>query len=168
MMPPLRYADIVLLGLTPTLTMLFFACLQFLPYPVPHFQAVVPNLFLAAAFYWSLHRPDITPEWLLFALGLVYDFLAGGIIGFTAFALVIMSRYTDNQRRVLAGRLFVLSWLGFIIVAFVHGVLYWLLVSVVYEEQVNAMTAVLQTLMTMCIYPVTARILGSLHRIVIG
>jgi rod shape-determining protein MreD len=168
MMSPLRYVGLALISAIPTLSMLFFMLLQFLPYHVPHFQAVVPHLFLATAFYWSLHRPDVTPEWLLFALGLVYDFLAGGIIGFTAFALVVMARYTLNQRRVLAGRLFVLSWLGFIIVAFVYGVLYWLLASIVHAGQMNVVMAALQTLMTMCAYPVVARILGTLHRMVIG
>lgn len=164
MMAAVKRVGVLIAGTVPLVSILLLSMLQFLPYGIPHFQAVTPNLFLAGAFYWALNRPDLAPEWLLFCLGLVYDLLAGGILGLTAMAVVVMARFITDQRRVLAGRMFILSWFGFIIVGFAYALAAWLVTALATDGAPPAMAAAMQALMTMAAYPVVARLLGNVHR----
>lgn len=45
--------------------------------------------FLAVVlFFWTIHRPEITPLWAVFLFGLLLDALSGGILGVNALALM--------------------------------------------------------------------------------
>lgn len=152
-------------ALVPVLSALLLMLLEFVPYRFAHIQAIMPHLFLAAAYYWALFRPDLMRTALLFMLGLFYDLANNSAFGLTAFALAVMHYFVVNQRQILAGRLFLLSWLGFISVAIAYGIADWLMLSMITDAPVKSTTIVMQTLMTVSVYPLVARFLGQIHRL---
>lgn len=154
-------------GTVPIITALMLMLLEFVPYRFAHIQAIMPHLFLAAAYYWALFRPDLMGAAPLFLAGVFYDLTNGGAFGLTAFALVVMHYFAVSQRQILAGRMFLLSWFGFISVAIAYGIADWLLLSMITDAPVKPTTIVMQTLMTISVYPLVARFLGQIHRLML-
>lgn len=164
MIPIGHYAEVTLRSLTPFFWCVLLTLFSFVPLGLPHADLLMPNLLLAAAFYWMINRPQLMPNSVLFLLGLLYDLLNGGLLGLMSLTLVLAARFIDDQRRIFTGRLFVVSWWGFVIVAVGYGAANWAVVSVLTRGTIDPTTTAVQTLMTVAAYPLVALGLGRFQR----
>ncbi len=137
---------------------------EMVPLDLSGLSLVMPNLLLASAFFWTVNRPDLLPSLALFILGTVHDLWVGGPLGLTPLALILMRAFVVSQQRILARRLFVISWWGFVIVATVFGLLSWALASLQTSQLLDPTAVAFQALLTVAIYPVLARLMAGFQR----
>lgn len=156
--------DSSLRALSPFLWCLFLILLQVVPFGLPHAIAIMPNLLLAGAFYWTVNRSSSMPALALFVLGLLYDLLHAGPVGLMPLTLLAVAKFAASQRRIFSGRLFVLSWWGFITVACGYGAASWLFNSLFLSRWLDPTPIAMQTLMTVAVYPIIAYGLGRFQR----
>ena len=148
----------------PFIWCLFWSLLEQIPLGLPGLPAVMPNLLLASVFFWSVNRPDLLPMLALFILGTMHDIWVGGPFGLTPLALILMRLFVISQQRILAQRLFVISWWGFVIVAILFGALNWALSSLQSDRLLDPTVLAFQAFLTIAIYPIVARLMASFQR----
>lgn len=151
-------------ALSPFVWCLLLIALQLVPFGIPHALPIMPNLLLAGAFYWTVNRPELMPVAALFGLGLLYDLLHAGPVGLMPLTLIAVNRFALSERRIFSGRIFVLSWWGFAIVACGYGAVSWFFNSLYLTHWLDAAPIAMQTLMTIAVYPIIAYGLGRFQR----
>lgn len=124
-----------------------------MPLMISHVQLLKPALPLAAAYYWSLYRPDLMPSPIVFILGLLYDIQSGAPAGVHACVFVVLHAVVNKQRRFLIGKSFAINWMGFALVAIGAFALIWLLTSIFYAAPVEPPGLLFQTLITIALFP---------------
>lgn len=117
-----------------------------------------PDIVLAAVFYWAIFGPAFFPAWAVFALGLAQDFATGAPLGFWAFVYLIAYAFTLSQRVFFIGRSGMGVWFGFMLVALLTAAVAWVLGSMVFGRFVPITPILLQTIVTIVVYPVAARV----------
>lgn len=120
--------------LFPLTSILLFTLVAALPWGLPTEDRFFPPFLpIVVIHFWGLRRPELVPEWFVFAAGLCLDILTHGPLGFwalvylTAYALGVLSApYGDSGRfaRVL------LFLLGLAAVAFTA----WTVASIYFLE----------------------------------
>src|ERR1051326_2111912 len=75
--------------LLPSVTLIVAALISVLPVRAPGYAALTPAFTLMAAYHWTIYRPDLSPPWVLFGIGLLEDLLTGGPVGVTALLLLL-------------------------------------------------------------------------------
>ena len=100
--------------------------LNVVPTPILDYAAVTPTLALIAVYHWAIYRPNLLPLTAVFVIGLLQDILSGAPLG--VYVLVFLTAYGAvlSQRRFLAGKSFLIYWLGFSITAFGAGIESWI------------------------------------------
>lgn len=137
------------------------------PFRASDMSMYVPLISLSFAFYFTIHRPRFTPILSLFLLGLVDDFLAGGVIGLTSLILVSVPALLLNQRRFFRNRSFVVAWAGFALVCLGASAVIWLVEAFRIGAPISPFPAIVQMAMTLLAYPVLSWIFGTFERMVL-
>ncbi len=88
--------------------------------------ASVP-LTLIAIYYWSIYRPTLLPEWLMFVVGIMLDLLSGMPVGINAFIFIVLRWSISRQRLFLTAQPFVMVWCGFLLANISYGLMSWAL-----------------------------------------
>lgn len=125
----LQRLDRVARNLIPFVLCLFLVIVGSLPFYIPDYGPVAPNLALMAVFYWAIYRPDLLPLTGAFAIGLLQDVLAGGVPGMSALVLVLVRAGVVSQGKVFRTNSFLVMWWGFAVVALGAALLKWGLAS---------------------------------------
>lgn len=137
------------------------ACLPIAPASSLHW---VPSFPLILLFYWTVHRPDAFPRWLVFLMGLTQDVLSNGPLGLWALVYVCTYEGVYINRLFFIGRVAYSSVVGFAMAAGSAALFAWMLLAV-YDWRVPAFLPVLgQTMVTILVYPAAAWILDRLNR----
>ncbi|MFQ5535048.1 MAG: rod shape-determining protein MreD [Sphingomonadales bacterium] len=158
-----RWKDEVFLPASPVLSCLAMVFVIAMPYRIPGFATVMPQLPLIAVFYWGLMRPDLLPAAAVFAVGLLNDIVTGGPLGLSAIALMLARGLIVSQRRVFLGKPFIVGWCGFAIVALGVGILEGLLVAAYYKAVPSLDPVLVRFLLTVAAYPAVAWLLAHLR-----
>lgn len=143
-------------GLTPFIITLSLAMLSVVPLRLPDFAPVTPMLTVIAVYYWSIYRPDLLPMAAVFAVGLFQDALAGMPLGLTALVLIVVQYVTIAQRRFFHGKIFLVEWWGFMLVAPGAAFASWLLASLYFGVLVTPRPLGFQLLLSIALYPCLA------------
>ena len=138
----------------PGLITLLLVFVGLVPLGIPQSALVVPPLALMAVYYWGIYRPDLLPGIAAFAIGLFYDVLSGGALGFYAFIFLVVRAVMASQRRFFLGKPFLVEWWGFMLVASVAFLTGWVLASLYVGAFVKPGPLAIQALLTMTLYPV--------------
>lgn len=141
-------------NVTPSLLLLFLLVLGQLPFSLPGDSAVTPYFLLMGVFYWGLHRPDLLPASVVFAIGLLQDALEGEPFGVNAFVLIAVYWFVASQQRNVGERTFMVLWLVFALVALSAETLRWLLVSLLTTTAIAPWPVLFEFLTTVALYPV--------------
>lgn len=139
---------------TPTLMMVALVFLGQLPFSPSGDASATPYFVLMAVYYWGLHRPDLLPAVAVFVVGLMQDALEFEPFGVNAFVLVSAYWLVVSQQRHFRGRPFLVVWGGFAGVAFLAGMLHWILVSILMASAMAPWAVMMQYFMTVMFYPV--------------
>jgi rod shape-determining protein MreD len=108
------------------LVMVIFAAL---PLHVPFYAAVAPAFSLIAIYYWTVRRPSLVPNSVVFAAGLLQDILLGTPLGVFTLALLLTRAIADDGRAAVEGRPFWAFWIGFGLVSVSALMIAWTLVA---------------------------------------
>jgi rod shape-determining protein MreD len=147
-------AALIARNATPGLLTMALVFLTLVPYGIPNSAMIVPPLALMSVYFWAIHRPDLLPAPGAFAIGLFQDILSGGPPGLYAFVFLVLHSVLSSQRRFFLGRVFIMEWLVFALVAPFAFLVIWILSSVYYGAFMRPGTLMTQGILTVAIYPV--------------
>ena len=154
------------LGL-PIAFVLFLVVASVVPLSLPHYADVAPNWVLAAMFFFATRRDDLMPGWAAFALGLLFDILAGGPLGLSALVLLLVREAGSFLAEPLRGRPFLFDWMCFGFAALAAQLLGVLLATALAGALVALPTVVFQLILTVLVYPAMVLVLGLFARVVV-
>ena len=118
-------AAIAIRGAIPLFLGLVLAAITFIPFGAPDLSVVLPSLTMPLVYYWTIHRPEVMPPAVVFAIGLWQDVLLGGPLGLMAFTLIVLRGIVETQRQVFRTQAFSVSWLGFVLISLGLTLLAW-------------------------------------------
>lgn len=159
-----QQADHVARNLVPSLLTLLLVLLFAAPMPLPNLGPIVPGVALLAVFHWSIYRPDLLPAPAVFAIGVLQDFLSGGVPGLSAVVLLGVRGVVGSQRRFFLGKSFLVIWWALLMVAVAAGAVTWLLTCLSEWRWVSPEPMVFRNLLTLVLYPVFARLFVGTQR----
>ena len=97
----------------PFLSVLVLLAIDLAPLPSAAPTTIAPLCCLCGIFFWTVHRPDLLGNGLLFLLTLLLDATAGTPPGLTVLALFVTRLALVAPPRFFAGRSFVVLWACF-------------------------------------------------------
>lgn len=143
---------------------LLMVILNVVPLRLPDYAPLAPGFVLMAAFYWTVHRPDLMRPWAIFFVGLLDDVLSGTPLGVNALILLFVHWAIMSQHKAFRGQSFVVVWLGFAMVAFGAKLLLAVLAPVVGYGWLDPLILSVQYVLTVALYPPVAFIMGRAQR----
>ncbi len=149
-----------LASLAPSLTGALLVLATATPLYMGHVGEVVPQLGVAAVFFWTVYRPDLMTFGAAFSIGLVADLATGAPLGMSALVLIVLRRIVLARRRFFVGRPFHVLWLGFALFAFPASLAGWLIASVYLFEGLDIVRVAVQAAFTVVAFPPTAWLLA--------
>ncbi|MBV8060131.1 MAG: rod shape-determining protein MreD [Alphaproteobacteria bacterium] len=152
----------------PVVTVILSVIIGVLPWPLPYFGVVAPQLALTALYYWTLHRPDLFPASAAFAAGFLNDVLTGLPLGLSAFLYVGMRQVILVQRRFFAGHSFFMLWAGQALAVIGGMVMEWILLSLVRGQGGPFGLIALQILLTILVFPLPCWLMIWLQRMLLA
>ena len=149
---------------TPGVVTVGLTLISVVPLQLPYYGPVAPILPLMAVYYWAIHRPDLMPYTLIFAIGLIYDVLIHGPLGMHSLVFLMVHVLLARQQRLMAGRSFLVLWCGFIVVAGLVTAAEWVLHSLYFLSPMPIEQSAFRGLITAAAYPLVGWTLGAVQR----
>lgn len=154
-------------SVSPFAVVVFLLLVTRVPFRASDMSMYVPLISLSFAFYFTLHRPGYVPIWTLFLLGIVDDFLGGGVVGLTSLILVSVPALLLDQRRFFKNRAFVVTWAGFALVCVAASSIIWIVATIRVGAPISPLPAFVQMAMTLMSYPILSWLFGTFERAVL-
>ncbi len=139
--------------------------LDVMVFPAP-FSAVmtVPFLFITI-FYWAIFRPTLLSPFLIFVLGLLFDSMTGGILGYSSVVFVLVRWGLLDQRAFLASQPFLMLWFVFTVLYTGLVVMKWAVFGFV-DMQWHSLDTIIPELAAGCItFPIVTAVLHISHKL---
>ena len=125
----------------------------------------IPFLIMAI-YYWSIYRPTLLPPWLVFTMGIFFDFLGGlPVVGLTALIFICVRWIVVDQRLFLMGQSYVMVWVGFIAVNFISCSAQWFLYGLMQFQWTPFEPVLLVCLAGLFVFPAVSFFLHLTHRL---
>jgi rod shape-determining protein MreD len=153
----------ILAAMAPAIALLLGILVLTVPLRLAQGLVPTPILPLLIVYLYALYDPDALPAPVIFAAGLLHDFLDGEGIGLWASVYLLVTWMTVGQRTYFLGRARDVVWLGFAAAATVAVLVLWLEHSLLSGGWVRILPALYQLLVTILIYPVCAYLFFSLR-----
>lgn len=148
--------DLVTRYSMPALFAIVLVLMNMVPLHIPGIARIMPVLPLIAVYHWAVYRPALLPPSVVFAIGLLHDVLSGAPLGVNAVVYLTVYGIVVWQQRFLAGKSFLVVWLGFAIVSLVATFESWLLVSILSSTLVEPNAALFQFVLNFGFFPLIA------------
>jgi rod shape-determining protein MreD len=129
--------------------------------------ALVPAVALPQVVFWSVARPGAMSPPAAFVVGLLLDLLTLAPLGTGVLSMLVAHGLAAAGRRILARQGFLLAWLTFCGFAVGAAALGYVLTAVLSFSLPPIAPAVHQAVLTVCLYPAFALVLGRLHAIML-
>lgn len=136
--------------------LIFVVCLIFLlriPIRNDSIGMFLPHISLIFGYYYILNKSGFVPPLALFSIGFIDDFASGTPFGVTSFILLMLALVLNNQQKITQGQSFILSWIGFVVVAFTLYPIIWLLHSFAAGSFLSFYPLLSQALVTIFLFP---------------
>ena len=151
--------------LFPGLSVVLLTLLSALPWGLPsEARFFLPLLPYTAIHFWAVRRPNLMPEWLVFAAGLATDVLTHGPLGF--WSLIFLIGYIMVH---LTGRLpfegVAARWINFCATLLVLSVAQWLIASVYFLDFVEWTPLLRSSVAAALLYPLIGLAFRPLNRL---
>ena len=154
----LRRVEVGLRGTVPLMVTLSLVVLCAVPYGIPSLDKVMPLLPLLSVYFWSVHRPNLTPVLGHFLIGLFQDVLIGTPLGLSAAMFVGIHAAVHYQRRFFHGKTFLVLWSSFSLLMTIIVLLSYVVVAIYNLSFVPIFPVLLQLSLTIAFYPLLTRI----------
>lgn len=163
----LKWLFTELRNFSPFILALLLIFLVRLPFRTDGMGLVIPHVSLIFVYYWTIHKPDLLPLWAVFALGMMEDLLNGGTVGASSLLLVLMASFLPDQRRFFVNRPFAEIWVGFMIVALVSFLFFWIIGSFHAGAALPIGDSFTLMLVTIMVYPLLSWVFGRYEKLVL-
>ncbi|HIA22269.1 MAG TPA: hypothetical protein EYN80_07580 [Alphaproteobacteria bacterium] len=144
----LRRLEVGLRCTLPTMVTLSLVVLCAVPYGIPGLNK----------YFWSVHRPNLTPVLGHFLIGLLQDVLVGTPLGLSAAMFVGIHAAVHYQRPFFHGKTFLVLWFSFALLMTIIVLLSYMVVATYNLSFVPILPVLLQLSLTIAFYPLLTRI----------
>ena len=125
------------------------------------------NLIYILIFYWVLKNPDILGYGFIFLAGIVNDVVIGLPIGVSSVTYLILAGFAAYVRHLTVQPSLVYDWVIFIPSIAVTNSLYFYILRMFFDIQVDYINLALNTGVTILFYPVIGILFSFLANIII-
>ena len=112
------------------------------------------NLIYIVIFYWVLKNPEILGYGFVFLAGVIYDVVNGLPIGVSYITYLILSGFAAYVRHLTVQPSLIYDWVVFIPAIAVTNSVYFYILRVYFELDINYIALLLNTGVTILFYPV--------------
>ena len=144
----------------PFVSSVVFLFCSYLPFDLLPIKTIHPELIFVCIYFWMIHRPDLFGLLSVFFLGLIDDLISNVPMGTNVFAVLILFAFLSNLLRFFNGKSFVITWYGFMFVAFVAFFSKWFILSVYYSQFLPLGMVCFSFLYSVAIYPFLSLVLA--------
>ena len=125
------------------------------------------NLIYILIFYWVLKNPDILGYGFIFLAGIVNDVVMGLPIGVSSVTYLILAGFAAYTRYLTVHPSLMHDWIIFIPSIAVTNSVYFYILRIFFDIQINYITLALNTGITILFYPVIGILFSFLANIII-
>ena len=125
------------------------------------------NLIYILIFYWVLKNPDILGYGFIFLAVIVNDVVIGLPIGVSSITYLILAGFAAYVRYLTVQPSLIYDWMIFVPSIAVTNSVYFYILRIFFDIQINYITLALNTGVTILFYPVIGIFFGFLANIII-
>ena len=154
-------------SLTPLLILLFLAFSE-TDFNFEKLSFLSFNLIYILIFYWVLKSPDILGYGFIFVAGIINDVVIGLPIGISSITYLILAGFAAYVRHLTVQPSLIYDWILFVPSIAVTNSFYFYVLRIFFDINVNYITLVLNTGVTILFYPIIGILFNFLTNTVIG
>ena len=154
------------LGLIPLL-ILFFLAFSETDFNFEKLSFLSFNLIYIVIFYWVLKNPDILGYGFIFLAGIINDVVVGLPIGVSSVTFLILAGFAAYIRHLTVQPSLMYDWVVFIPSLAVTNSVYFYILRIFFEIDINYIDLLLNTGITILLYPVFGILFGFLANIIV-
>ena len=155
-----------LLNLIPLLILLFLAFSE-MDFNFEKLSFLSFNLMYILIFYWVLKSPDILGYGFIFLAGIVNDVVIGLPIGVSSVTYLILAGFAAYIRHLTVQPSLIYDWIVFVPSIAVTNSVYFYILRIFFDIKINYVALVLNTGVTILLYPVVGFLFSFVVKIII-
>ena len=125
------------------------------------------NLIYILIFYWVLKNPDILGYGFIFLAGIVNDVVIGLPIGVSSVTYLILAGFAAYIRHLTVQPSLIYDWIVFVPSIAVTNSVYFYILRIFFDIKINYVALVLNTGVTILLYPVVGFLFSFVVKIII-
>ena len=125
------------------------------------------NLIYIFIFYWVLKRSDILGYGFIFVAGIINDVVIGLPIGISSITYLILAGFAAYVRHLTVQPSLIYDWIIFVPSIAVTNSVYFYILRIFFDIEINYITLALNTGVTILFYPVIGILFSFLANIII-
>ena len=125
------------------------------------------NLIYIIIFYWVLKNPDILGYGFIFLVGIVNDVVIGLPIGVSSVTYLILAGFAAYVRYLTVQPSLIYDWIVFVPSIAVTNSVYFYILRIFFDIKINYVALVLNTGVTILLYPVVGFLFSFVVKIII-
>ena len=125
------------------------------------------NLIYIIIFYWVLKNPEILGYGFIFFAGIVNDVVIGLPIGVSSVTYLILSGFAAYVRHLTVQPSLVYDWVLFVPSIAVTNSIYFYILRIFFDIEINYITLALNTGVTIIFYPIIGILFNFLTNIIV-
>ena len=122
------------------------------------------NLIYILIFYWVLKNPDILGYGFIFLAGIINDAVVGLPIGISSVTYLILAGFAAYLRHLTVQPSLIYDWIIFVPSIAVTNSIYFYILSIFFNIDVNYIALLLNTGVTILFYPIIGILFGFLAK----
>jgi rod shape-determining protein MreD len=138
--------------------------LNLITLPILGADAAKLSFLLIGIYFWTIYRPSLLPYPLVFAMGLLLDFLSGGLVGLYPLCFLLMVMIVRGQRRFLLGQSWPVVWAGYCVAVFLMMLTQYLTYAMATGEFLSIIPVGFTLLISCLLYPILLPPLSVFNR----
>ena len=154
------------LGLIPLL-ILFFLAFSETDFNFEKLSFLSFNLIYIVIFYWVLKKPDILGYGFIFLAGVVNDVIIGLPIGVSPITYLVLAGFAAYVRYLTVQPSLIYDWIIFVPSIAVTKSVYFYIIRIFFDIEIDYIALALNTGVTILIYPVIVYLFGFLANTII-
>jgi rod shape-determining protein MreD len=159
---PYKKLEIALWASLPGAITLALMLFYLIPKHISGLGNVMPLLPLIPVYFWGLHQRKEVPYWFVFLLGLIMDTVTGLPLGLTSLLYVFFLALLHAQFKYIYKEGFIIKWGYFAMLLGAMIMVNWLMLVLFYSDTFSLKFAIIQWLLTICIYPLFHMLFAAL------
>ena len=121
---------------------------------IPFVSEQNTTLLFIPIFYWTLHKPTLCNQLIVFIIGLLYDLIMSFPLGISCIILLFLHSSVEKQRRFIYNKSFMIIYWSFVIISFPPLIIQWSLGSIIECTLLPIQKLIVEYLVTILFFPI--------------